>query len=184
VAANTFNVTAAESAGGPESTPGSQPTGSSTTAAAIATSPSTAKAKAKSSKSNAGAIAGGIVGGVIFLGIVAGLAFFIMRRRTSRPSQPMPSTYSSVAYNSVGSPGTMMGYGEGKDNLAMPTPMVSGRVYDPNDPTTFPTHDSAGYNTSPDFNQRGPVTPSFTGNATLVAPVVPGRTQYTGAPEL
>jgi hypothetical protein len=134
-----FNVTAAESAGtfvepiglhllilasgGPESTPGgAQPTGSS--AAAIATS--TAKANAKSSKSNAGAIAGGIVGGVVFLGIVAGLVFIIMRRRKSRPSQPTPSTYSSVAYNSVASPETMMGYADGK---AMSAPMVSGRVY-------------------------------------------------------
>jgi hypothetical protein len=131
---NTFNATAAESAGtfvepiclhllisasgGPESVPG----------APTATSTSTAQAKAKSSNSNAGAIAGGVVGGIVFFGIVAGFAFMMMRRRKS---QPTASTFSpqAVAYNSVTSPGTVMGYADGKDNFAKPALMASGRVY-------------------------------------------------------
>jgi hypothetical protein len=84
VTGNTFDVTAAENAGGPEST--APPTATSTTIVTATSTPI-----AQSSKLNAGAIAGSVVGGVVFLGIVAGLAF--MQGRKFRPSHPAFSKY-------------------------------------------------------------------------------------------
>jgi hypothetical protein len=82
-----------------------------------------------------------------------------------------------VAYNSVGSPATVVGYGNGK----LDSTIGSGRVYDPNDPSTFPTTEPLGYSTysaSPGSDQPGGHTPTFPANPAAV------RTQYTGAPEL
>lgn len=174
---DTFSLSVAESVGGPESSAVPQATGSS---AAIASSTSAAK----KSKSDAGPVAGGVIGGVVFLGIVVVLVTFILRmrrRKRSSPSGPTPSEYSSVAYNSVGSPATVVGYGNGKLDSTIPSSMGSGRVYDPNDPSTFPTSEPLGYSpysASPGLDQPGGHTPTFPANPAAV------RTQYTGAPEL
>jgi hypothetical protein len=145
-----------------------------------------------------GAIVGGVVGGVSFVGIGSGLIAFIILRKRKRFATT-PSTYTAYA-----SPQTMMSEGEMKYNSTVPT-MTSGKLYvspvqraslicsypdglaqDPNDPSTFPSEfpsDPVGYSTySGSPSQR--VTPTITGNATLVAVPVSARTQYTGAPEV
>ncbi|KAF8969853.1 hypothetical protein BDZ97DRAFT_1914974 [Flammula alnicola] len=74
-----------------------------------------------------------------------------------------------------------------------PTAATAPRIYDPNDPSTFPTNDHSGFNPytpSPDsFAQQqqypGQVAQHITGHSTSGAfPQMPGRPQYTGAPEL
>jgi len=100
-----------------------------------------------------------------------------------------------------------------KFNSTVPT-MTTGKIYDPNDPSTFPSYpnpygsalpmEASGlpsnpYGSSPPIDASdfpsNPATsstysgspqgvhPTNTGN-TLVGAQVPGRTQYTGAPEL
>lgn len=171
---DTFSPAAAEIAGGPESSAVPQATGSSTTIVS-----STSAAGNNKSKSNAGAIAGGVIGGVVFLGTVAGLVTFIIMRRGKRSSSSgeTPSTY----YSSVASPETVVGYADGKGDTTLPSSMGSGRVYDPNDPSTFPTSGPLGnstYSNSPALNQPSVINPIFPANPAAARP------QYSGAPEL
>jgi hypothetical protein len=184
---NTFNVVSAQNAGGAESSPVPQPTGTSTTPSTNTTtsSPTTRK------KVNIGAIVGGVVGGVAVIGIIAGLiAFMIIRRRKNSASN---------SSNPYASPQTMMSDADMKYN-STPVPRVtSGKLYDPNDPTTFPSgyinghpNDGSGFPSdpvsySPYLGSPQGVATTVTGNATLVggaAPVPSRTTQYTGAPEL
>jgi hypothetical protein len=185
---NTFNVNAAMTAGGPESSPVPPATSatSATTAKATATNTSVA---GTSKKVNIGAIVGGVVGGIAVFVFVVGLIVFIMRRRKKSVSTPSTTTYAP--YSSPQMSGADMNY-----NSTVPT-MTSGRIYDPNDPSTFPSYPnhygSALPNDASDFPSN-PVTystysgspqgvnPTITGNS-LVGAHVP-RTQYTGAPEL
>jgi len=187
---NTFNVVAAMDAGGPESSPVPQAT-SATTPVATSTHSSV---PGNGKKLNIGAIAGGAAGGVAFI-VLVGLIVFIMRRRKSR------STPSTTAYNPYGSP--QMSGADMKYDSTVPT-LTSGKIYDPNDPSTFPSfgpnpvsygsampNDASNFASNPatyastySGSPQG-VAPTNTGNATLVGGQVPVRaTQYTGAPEL
>jgi len=105
-----------------------------------------------SSKTNVGAIAGGVVGGVVGLAALAGLAFFFLKGRGGRedpngilaPNQPVYNPAMSEA------------------NYEPP------KLYNPADPSTFPTPVSGAES-------------SYSGGQTT-NPFQPGR--YHGAPEL
>jgi len=187
---NTFNVNAAMNAGGPESSPGPQAT-SSTTAKATATATATnTSVPGTSKKLNIGAIVGGAVGGVAVVVLIVGLIVFLIRRRKQTVTTPSTTTFAPYA-----SP--QMSGADMSHSPTVPT-MASGRVYDPNDPSTFPSfpnpYGSALPNDASNF-PSDPVTystysgsphqvnPTITGNS-LAGAQVPGRTHYTGAPEL
>jgi hypothetical protein len=179
VTGDSFNVTAAESAGGPESSP--LPSATSSTSTSATSTPATVTGTtfisfggpepspfvtststpitviATSKKSNLGAIIGGAVGGVAFLGIVVGLIAFIFLRRRRRPAAT-PSTY----YSAVTSPDIN---GDMKYNNSINSP---GRLYNPNDPSTFPSN-PVSYST-------------YSGSPLPVLGSVP--THYAGTPEL
>jgi len=91
-----------------------------------------------SSSSNVGAIAGGAAGGVAAIAI-AGFAVFFYRSRRS----PKGPSYTTAASNSpqqqpfMGKLGQSM-LDDGAISPSPSTPVTSMRLYDPNDPTTFP----------------------------------------------
>jgi hypothetical protein len=192
VTLNTFNVNAAITAGGPESSPVPQATSttSATTANATATATATNTSVAGTSKKlNIGAIVGGVVGGIAVFVLAAGIIVFMMRRRKQSASTPSTTTYAP--YSSPHMSGADMNH-----SSAVPT-MTSGRIYDPNDPSTFPSFpnpygsalpndashfpsDPVTYSTYSGSPQR--VNATVTGNS--LGSQLPGRTQYTGAPEL
>lgn len=126
-----FNATAAqldgdspESMGGPQATLSSTP--SSTSSASTASSSSTASSNSTaSSKPNKGAIAGGVVGGVVFLVLIAAAAFWFLRKRRSHVSD---------AHNELLSPDVT-----GTAQTITTYPSVQQRIYDPSDPSTYPT---------------------------------------------
>ncbi|KDR73491.1 hypothetical protein GALMADRAFT_251199 [Galerina marginata CBS 339.88] len=190
-AGDTFNATLAQAAGGVESTSVPSSTGGSlATPSSSSASPVGAK-----KKSNAGAIAGGVIGGLIALALIAGLVVWLLRRR--RNQSPTSASYqpAMASQNPVSAAHT------GSSYPATPAP----RVYDPNDPSTFPSNmnEQPGYNpyaTPPPDHQQQPypaqMTPNYTGASqpsfpTQVTPNYTGtsqpsypRPQYTGAPEL
>lgn len=195
VTGNSFSVVAAENAGGPESS--SVPQATTTSSKTTVTSTAPAHTTAPSKKLNIGAIVGGVVGGIAGLVAIGGLiAFAVLRCR--RPSVPIvPVTHTG---NSYSSPQNLM-TGLDSYNSSVPTTMTSGRLYNPNDPSTFPSNahneagafpsDSVGYNPytgspQPRVSPGSPqgLTTTFTGNASLGSTVPSRTTHYTGAPEL
>jgi len=196
-----WNIASAEAAvSGPESTPTSGPTvltglaststsGLFTTVTSSGNTGGGAGGGTQSSKStNVGAIAGGVVGGVVGLALVALLGVFLFRRRNSNrvaPSSlvntsqyPTPTAFAAekpnLGYNHTGS--TMA--------TSFPVPSVVGsgapmRLYDPSDPTTFPSAMNAGAANGPDPTLR-PSTNATHGGA-------PGAEYlygYNGGPEV
>ncbi|KAH9973128.1 hypothetical protein BGW80DRAFT_286726 [Lactifluus volemus] len=103
------------------------------------TSPSSSTGSSGGSSSNIGAIAGGAAGGVVAVSTAAFIVFFFLRRR--RAQQPPPG---ATVYD--GTPQPLMGQVQlpQPDERAfippsLPTiPTTPMRLYDPNDPTTFP----------------------------------------------
>ncbi|KAL5328920.1 hypothetical protein ACEPPN_002429 [Leptodophora sp. 'Broadleaf-Isolate-01'] len=81
----------------------------STTSTTSTPSPSSSNPASTSSSSNTGAIAGGVVGGFVGLAAIAGLIFFLMRRR-KRTAAELPSQSSSPNFP-AGS--AEMGQGDG-----------------------------------------------------------------------
>jgi len=114
------------------------------------TSPSSDSSPSSSptgNSSNVGAIAGGAAGGIVAVSI-AGLAVFLyLRRRGPR------TAYASVALNSSQQQQQQQAYmGEVRQPLTddgaiapspSTTPVTPMRLYDPNDPTTFPGYQPA-----------------------------------------
>jgi len=166
VTSDTFNISLAKSATGPESTTLPSPTGS-------IPSPTTASQPAK--KSHAGAIAGGVIGGLVGLALIAGLAFWFLRRRRA-------SAAPSATYDPVMTSQTPTAIATNPMNSFPSTP--APKPYDPNDPSTFPsnTNEQPGFNPYTPSPQLYPthVTPNYTGASQASYP----RPQYTGAPEL
>ncbi|KAM5540809.1 hypothetical protein V8D89_005453 [Ganoderma adspersum] len=83
-----------------------------------------------SKKSNAGAIAGGVVGGLAGLALIGVAVFFALRFRSGRSAASGGKQKHNV-------------YGAGAQSSEK-SPVISGsthRVYDPNDPRTFPDQD-------------------------------------------
>ncbi|KAF9782585.1 hypothetical protein BJ322DRAFT_1110468 [Thelephora terrestris] len=101
-------------------------------------------------KNNTGAIAGGVVGGIIGLAALGALAFFLKRRSANDPNR-IPGS-SDMTYNLASG-----------QQFADPP-----KLYDPSDPSTFPSPQSAG-----DSSNSGGYTTS---------PYQAGR--YNGAPEI
>lgn len=176
---DTFNITAAMDASvlaAPESTAVPQSTGGSTTSTRSPSAGPTSSASSGSSK--AGPIAGGVVGGVVGLALIAALVFWWTRRRRSRtaPSSevnafaptPAPVDPTPMSYHDAASPSS-----------AMPSP----KLYNPSDPSTYPSTTTPGtFNTSSQV-----LYPNFTGSTypapvPASAPAQGGR--YTGAPEV
>jgi len=88
---------------------------------------------------NAGAIAGGVVGGLAVLAAIGiGVWVFLRRRAAARIGGDYPDypTYSAVASSSE--------HGMGPSQM---------RLYDPSDPSTYPTDDS--YDTSGPYTTNG-----------------------------
>ncbi|KAG5219990.1 hypothetical protein IMY05_C4703000300 [Salix suchowensis] len=81
---------------------------------------------------NAGAIAGGVVGGVVGLGIIAGVVFWLLRRRNAQRNTVVPVNPSSDPLTPP--PMSYVG-GSNMDYPTTPPP----KLYDPSDPSTFPS---------------------------------------------
>ncbi|PPQ89162.1 hypothetical protein CVT25_006534 [Psilocybe cyanescens] len=188
--ADTFNPVLAQAAGGPESTSIPQSTSSSSTGSTPSNGAPSDQNGGK--KSNAGAIAGGVVGGIVGFALIAGLVFWLLQRK--RRSSPASSVYAPA----MGSQGAMASQNPmsltGSSYPSTPAP----KVYDPNDPSTYPTdlpqtggfnpyNSSSGFASSAEHhNQPYPThaSPNFTGNSAQNSIVQPSRPQYTGAPEI
>ncbi|KAJ3725784.1 hypothetical protein C8R42DRAFT_417553 [Lentinula raphanica] len=134
-----FNATAAEEAGdSPELTGATQTTSSSTPSSAAtstsSSSTSSAAAGSSSSKSNAGAIAGGVVGGVVGLALIAAILFWYLRKRSRARSTAVPPTSGNVGRDFSLSPDMT---GTTRAPTIIP---FQQKLYDPSDPSTFPTN--------------------------------------------
>lgn len=162
VGPDAFNVSAAETVaaqGAPESS--ALPSATSATASGSSSTatngdPTTAPASS-SKKSNVGPIVGGVIGGVGGAAILAGIiAFFVLRHRRKARAAPsaafMPAPtapdyvpQSPAPYNSEKPYDPSVPYGAPvfagtpPPTSTMNTSMPSMAVYDPNDPSTFPT---------------------------------------------
>lgn len=147
------------------------------------------------SSSNMGAIVGGVVGCVIVIAL-ASIAFvlFLRRRGSEAPAPIAPPVVSASQppMDEVQQPLTMNdGYAAssipGSIGSSMPgTPVSPMRIYDPNDPSTFPGYEGSGYEgvpQTPATPPQGPV-PSFNGTTNSLATMQTSRPQqgYHGLP--
>ncbi|PPQ87237.1 hypothetical protein CVT25_004086 [Psilocybe cyanescens] len=120
-ASDTFNATLASTAGGAESTSIPTPTSAVASSGAPSTSPSTSGTASSHSHSKAGVIAGATVGGIVGAALIAALLYLLWRRR-----HPQPTGRYDVPLPKDEHPGHPIPGGE------------QMKLYDPNDPTTFP----------------------------------------------
>ncbi|KIJ16760.1 hypothetical protein PAXINDRAFT_168244 [Paxillus involutus ATCC 200175] len=179
VTSDLFNATLAETTGdNPESTAthvqstGSAVTSTSAVSASLTGSPSviaTPTSTSSSSKSNTGAIAGGVVGGVIALAAIVGvISYLALKKKRSRvaPSAQFADPAAAASYNQ-----------SMHTNPFTPSSTeTQQRLYDPSDPSTFPTSPS-----SPTML----TTPSHNYQSSLSYPGQTGRPGgYSGAPEV
>ncbi|KAM5535702.1 hypothetical protein V8D89_010689 [Ganoderma adspersum] len=163
---NTFNPSAAQAVASQNAPDSTAPSTASQTA--IATSltappsatgssngaPTTSQSSGSSTKksSNIGPIVGGVVGGIAALVIIGVVVFFVLRSRRNaagtQPTGPVDLTangnYGQYQQQYANYPPDMQ-YGEKSPGVAQSDPaqplMANQRVYDPNDPSTFPTQD-------------------------------------------
>jgi hypothetical protein len=113
-----------------------------------------------SKKSNTGAIAGGVVGGVAALAALGALLFFLHRKRSHQYSAPPAAAPYSPDANTTGfphhtaSPGPAMSEYTGAasslhanhgPNSSISGPSGAPRLYNPDDPSTFPTAGTQGF---------------------------------------
>jgi hypothetical protein len=194
-----FNVTLAQNTKGIESSRAAavSSTGSKTS---TGQGPSDTGAAASSNSTNIPAIVGGAVGGIVGLALIGGLiAFLIVQRKKASTTsyqqgfQPQNMTYTPNTTASLVPP------------TRSPPPGSPARVYDPNDPATYPAVD--GHNTgngsfhtyagADPYRQQSPFTPqsvvasNYTGNSAQQymppsqnMPTHGTPNRYTGAPEL
>jgi hypothetical protein len=197
--ADNFNVTLAQTTKGTESSRAAAASSTRSTKISTGGPSSTGASASDSSSVNVPAIVGGVVGGVVGLGLIGGLIAFLIvqRKKASSKSyqpgfQPQNMTYTPNTTASLVATTTS------------PGPGSPGRVYDPNDPTTYPAvdgHNTGGsYAGADPYRQQSPFGPqsivtNYTGNSaqqympasqnmmpTMPTPSTPNR--YTGAPEL
>ncbi|KAI0275684.1 hypothetical protein BGY98DRAFT_991499 [Russula aff. rugulosa BPL654] len=125
-------------------------TSSAITSSASASSSSTAPPTHSHSGSHAGTIAGGTVGGIVIISITIAAILFCIRRRRSQATSadvdaslltPNDGTGTTVTQPSLGPPLTM-------------------KLYDPNDPTTYPDIASVSQVPSPSTQGGSGSTPS------------------------
>ncbi|KAH7889385.1 hypothetical protein F5I97DRAFT_1843920 [Phlebopus sp. FC_14] len=184
--ADTFNVTQAQLTGdGPESTAtrvqstGSVPSSTGSVPASVTNtlpSPAATTATSGSKNSNVGAIAGGVVGGVVGLAAIVGaLAYFFVKKRRSQT--PPSAAFSDGASRYTNS---MYTSGPSQNPFSPPAQMTQQRLYDPSDPSTFPTSPpSPTILTSASNNYQNP---SIHSNVFSSQTGRPGG--YSGAPEI
>ncbi|KAH9973122.1 hypothetical protein BGW80DRAFT_1560727 [Lactifluus volemus] len=106
------------------------------------TATSSSPSSSAGSSSNGGAIAGGVAGGVVAVSAAALLLFFFLRRRRAQQGPPA----AAAVYD--GTPQPLMGEVQSPppdDGSFIPPPLPTTlttpmRLYDPNDPTTFPVY--------------------------------------------
>jgi len=172
-------------AGGPESTsiPSStSAAASSSRSSSTSTSVPTTSGSGSSSSSqssNTGAIAGGVVGGIVGLALIAALVFWWTRRRRAQPTSsalvdymPAPMTESAASPSGVS-------FNQTTPFGGAPSP----KLYDPSDPSTFPSSPAA----STTYTAQDYQTPSQTAYQPHPGTLYPSVNQgprYTGAPEL
>ncbi|KAI0306316.1 hypothetical protein B0F90DRAFT_732901 [Multifurca ochricompacta] len=163
---DTWNITTAQLAGGtaPLISTSTRATQSTLSPGATSPVPSTQSNSSSKSSSNAGAIAGGVVGGVVGAALIAGIVvWFVIRRRRARSA---PST----TY--------MSGQGGDMSQVTSPYPLFieSPKLYDPSDPSTYPTHGapSPTIRTTNQSNQ-------YHGSTSELQP---NRQAYSGLPEV
>jgi len=139
---------------------------------------------ASSGGTNVGAIAGGVVGGVLFLGAIVGIGAFIFLRRR-RAKIATPAAYDP-AYNADGYPTqppstkeysySPSAFSPASSNMAT-TPGVLPKLYDPADPSTYPTASA-----SPTLHTTDSLPYHDSNYGAHLAP--PPRGAYSGAPEI
>ncbi|KAF9012304.1 hypothetical protein BDZ89DRAFT_1167277 [Hymenopellis radicata] len=164
----TFDFNAALADHGAEATAGAGPsstsqTSSPTSSGSQSTSTSTSPASSSGGgSSKAGPIAGGVVGGVVGLALIAtGIFFFLKRRKRDVPLKPVKDVDDNRE-------GAVHPFSYQQPLMTGQSGMVQ-RVYDPNDPSTFPS------STSPFQGSTGRYTPP---------PGLSAATTYRGAPEI
>jgi len=152
----TFNISQAMADDGPEATGTGEPAQTSGAAADADDGGGT----------NVGAIAGGVIGGVVFLAIVGILVFFFLKKRKKEVA---PSAiYSAAPPAPPISPPPMTAYTDGSDMGSMP----AAKVYNPNDPSTWPTNQPAV--------SGGPMYGGHPNNAGYMPPMATGQTAISG----
>ncbi|KAK0481627.1 hypothetical protein IW261DRAFT_1471650 [Armillaria novae-zelandiae] len=160
----TVDIADAETDTGAEITATATASSSSPATSTIASGPETTSTSSSgSSKGDTGAIVGGVVGGVVGIAaIVIGIIFFVIRRRQKR-----------------------LGRSQYPDRIFVAPSSMGQRLYDPNDPSTFPISQSPmssgeySHLIPPDqrtVDRRSPVMASD-------RPPTPGR-GYRGVPEI
>jgi len=147
------------------------------------------------SNSNIGAIVGGVVGGVAVIALAAiAIVFFLRRRSSDAPAPAAPPIVGAFQppMDEIQQPLTMDdGYTvsssiPGTIGSSMPgTPVAPMRIYDPNDPSTFPGYQASEYQgvpQTPAMPSQGPV-PSLNGTGNSLATMQTSRPQgYHGLP--
>ncbi|KIY66368.1 hypothetical protein CYLTODRAFT_423463 [Cylindrobasidium torrendii FP15055 ss-10] len=134
---------------------------------------------------HAGAIAGGVIGGVALLALI-GLGFFLWRRNKAKKAKGTPET-SFLGPNMTGTT-----YAHDGAGFAAPAPYdqhstMSGaapaKLYDPNDPSTFPSaFPAAGTPTNASFVGSGGASYPQQHTGSTYAPVAPDSPGPFGAP--
>jgi hypothetical protein len=172
--ADTWNATAAQSAGDkPEGTPSTgSSTSTSSTAAPSSSTVTTSSSSSNKSSSNAGAIAGGVVGGVLGVTLLVGLAIWYTRRRRWR-AVARPSPFMTDAPHVA----EAFGLPDPETSTSMP------KFYDPSDPSTFPTTGTSLVSPSATVIQTTPG--SENAHSISTPPLsITDRNRYTGLPIL
>ncbi|PBK80685.1 hypothetical protein ARMGADRAFT_1020719 [Armillaria gallica] len=140
----TFDFASAVLDKGAEATHIASTSGSTSRSTSISSYPTLSAAfesSSSGSSSNTGAIVGGVVGCVVGLAIIAALIFFLVRRHRRRglagvaTTGPMGGDIPLTTSSFVGKNLTGLAY----------APPVYNKVYDPNDPSTFPSANGVPY---------------------------------------
>ncbi|EGN95741.1 hypothetical protein SERLA73DRAFT_186929 [Serpula lacrymans var. lacrymans S7.3] len=191
MASDDFNVTAAKADGDtPESTAtrvqstgsvaSSSPTSSPAPTSSSGSSPGSTSGSPSSSHTNAGAIAGGVVGGVVGVGLIAAaIGFFVVRSR--RPKLAPSAAYNESVAGSANKPRSDYTNSMYQVNpFPGQSPMTPPRLYDPSDPSTFPTSPP-----TPTIQTTGSNPNAFSPSHGYPSQTqFPRPGQYSGAPEI
>ncbi|KIJ69011.1 hypothetical protein HYDPIDRAFT_36114 [Hydnomerulius pinastri MD-312] len=138
------------------------------------TGPSTTTTASSSSGTNVGAIAGGVVGGVVGLLAISGVAILCIRKRGFRPAKRYSSGQTAEAILPNMSQPTP-GYAFSSESAHYPVEV--GKVYNPDDPSTFPVPRSPEPSTVFTTN-------TYANGAQSMSTVSRRPGDYTGAPEV
>jgi len=157
-----WNATTAQLAGdSPEVTGSASVVPSSTSSSQSIITSNTSSPSSSKSSSNTGAIAGGVVGGIIGVALIAGfVTWFTIRRSRARSVHPAELSGD-----------------QGSDMAVVPYPSDIGRLklYDPSDPSTFPTNAPSPTILASDSSRR-----RFGSSPDLQ----PNQIAYSGLPEV